>query len=66
MEGARCGLGRAAFSGHAQGPGPEDGIIASAFGRPRAVFQGVRKLRPYAVQVYPTTSLAFPGTIYLD
>lgn len=51
MEGARCGLGRAAFSGHAQGPGPEDGIIASAFGRPRAVFQGVRKLRPYAVQV---------------
>lgn len=54
MEGARCGLGRAAFSGHAQGPGPEDGIIASAFGRPRAV------------QVYPTTSLAFPVTIYLD
>lgn len=49
-------LGRAAFTGQAQRLNAESGIITPTFDGLRAVFHDMRKLRPYPVQVYPTTS----------
>ena len=45
-----------AFAGQAQGFGPEGGIRVPAFARLGTVFQGIEKIRPYSVQIYPTTS----------
>jgi hypothetical protein len=37
----------------------ESGIVTAAFDGLRAVFHDVRKIRPYSVQIYPTTSSSF-------
>ena len=50
------GLDRATWRGQAQGFRAEGGVITPAFGGWRAVFHDIRKIRPYSVQIYPTTS----------
>jgi transposase InsO family protein len=57
MEGARSGLSRAAFSGQAQSLGAKSSIITPTCSKWETVFHDVRKLRPYSVHFYLTTSL---------
>jgi hypothetical protein len=54
--GTRRGLGRAAFTGQAQGLSAKGGIIAPTFAGLETDFHDDGKIRPYSVQIYPTTS----------
>jgi hypothetical protein len=56
VKGTRRSLDRAAFSGQAQGSGPEGVVVAPTFVGGRAVFHNMRKVRPYSIRIFPTTS----------
>ena len=58
-QGTRRGLGRATFTGQAQGFSPEGGIVAPAFARLGAGFHDIRKIRPYSIHIDPTTSALY-------
>ena len=50
------GLGGAAPASQAEGLDAEGGVLTPAFGGLGTVFHDVGKIRPYSVQIYPTTS----------
>ena len=57
IERAGRGRGRAALASQAQRLGAKGGGVAPTFSRLRGVFHDNRKIRPYSVQNYPTTSV---------
>jgi hypothetical protein len=56
VQGTRRGLGRATLLSQAQGLGPESGIITPTLFWLGTVLHDIRKIRPYSIHIYSTTS----------